>query len=190
MNDFNSIFNQCLERIHLSKTKAEMVYDMLTTTENVGGALADLGAFRGGVGMLMKLTFPTKDLLSIDTFEGIPVKDEIDVHTVGEFGETSYEEVKSAFKGISGVQIIKGTFPQCLKDNKIPDRYSFIFLDFDQYQATKDALIYFLDRVSPGGLLMLDDFGWEACPGVERAVEELGITVEKLKNNLAVIERL
>lgn len=53
-------------------------------------------------------------------------------------------------------------------------RYAFVHLDVDLYQPTRDALEFFWPRMVPGGLIVCDDDGFLTCPGVARAMDELG----------------
>jgi O-methyltransferase len=73
------------------------------------------------------------------------------------------------------VEIHEGYFPataQMLEFLKL----SFVHLDADLYETTKDALDFFVPRMVPGGVLILDDWKWSGCPGVEKAVTEGGLT--------------
>ncbi|MGG2329593.1 TylF/MycF/NovP-related O-methyltransferase, partial [Salmonella enterica] len=38
-------------------------------------------------------------------------------------------------------------------------------------RSTADALEFFWPRLSPGGMLVVDDYGIATCPGVRTAVE-------------------
>ncbi len=42
----------------------------------------------------------------------------------------------------------------------------------DTEQATRDAIEFFWPRLVPGGKIVVDDYGWEPCAGVKKAVED------------------
>jgi hypothetical protein len=42
----------------------------------------------------------------------------------------------------------------------------------DYYQSTQAGIEIFWPRLVSGGVMVFDDFGWQACPGVERAANE------------------
>ncbi len=42
----------------------------------------------------------------------------------------------------------------------IPEKIAYLHLDMNSAQAEIGALEHLYDRVSPGGLILLDDFGW------------------------------
>jgi hypothetical protein len=50
--------------------------------------------------------------------------------------------------------------------------FSFVHLDVDLYQPTLDSLLFFYDRLQPGGILLCDDYGFANCPGARRALDE------------------
>jgi O-methyltransferase len=54
--------------------------------------------------------------------------------------------------------------------NTAPDTIALLRLDTDWYESTKAELEALYEKLSPGGVLILDDYGhWE---GVRRAVDE------------------
>jgi len=48
-------------------------------------------------------------------------------------------------------------------------RYRFVHVDVDLYDPTLDAFAYFYPRLTPGGLIVSDDYSW---PGAKRAIDE------------------
>ena len=48
----------------------------------------------------------------------------------------------------------------------------FVHLDMDIYEPTIFALKFFNDRLVKGGVILLDDYGFDTCPGIPRAVQE------------------
>jgi hypothetical protein len=52
----------------------------------------------------------------------------------------------------------------------IPDKISILRLDTDWYESTRHELDHLYPRLSPGGVLLLDDYGW--WDGARRAVDE------------------
>jgi hypothetical protein len=51
-----------------------------------------------------------------------------------------------------------------------PERIALLRLDTDWYESTRHELEHMYDRLSPGGVLIIDDYGhWE---GSRRAVDE------------------
>ena len=67
--------------------------------------------------------------------------------------------------------MIKGKTEDTLKDlQNIPDHISFLRLDTDLYESTRDQLEILYPKLSKGGVLHLDDYGH--CPGARKAIDE------------------
>ena len=53
---------------------------------------------------------------------------------------------------------------------QMPERISLLRLDTDWYESTRHELEHLWPRLRPGGVLILDDYGW--WDGARRAVDE------------------
>ena len=51
-------------------------------------------------------------------------------------------------------------------------QFCFVYVDPDTYVTVKDAIAFFWPRMVYGGKMFFDDYGWEPCAGVKRAVDE------------------
>lgn len=80
----------------------------------------------------------------------------------------SFEKVQNYLAAFPGVHIYKGLFPATSGPitNK---RFSFVHLDADLYEPTRDSLEFFYPRVNSGGMFLIHDYLW--AEGV-RAVQE------------------
>ncbi|MEM4331709.1 MAG: TylF/MycF/NovP-related O-methyltransferase [Candidatus Micrarchaeia archaeon] len=47
-----------------------------------------------------------------------------------------------------------------------------VHLDVDVYEPTRFSLNFFKDKLQPGGIIIVDDYGFTTCPGVKKAVDE------------------
>jgi O-methyltransferase len=66
--------------------------------------------------------------------------------------------------------LIKYHVGDILKTKFIPDKISLLRLDTDWYESTKFELDNFYDKVSIGGIVIIDDYGhWSGC---KKAVDE------------------
>lgn len=107
-----------------------------------------------------------------DTFEGMPATDASrDLHTAGDFADTSEEEVRALFAERDDVDIRKGYVPATFAglDN---DAICFAHIDLDVYRSIIDACEFVYPRLSPGGIIVFDDYGFPSCPGARQAVDE------------------
>ncbi|MBV9271355.1 MAG: class I SAM-dependent methyltransferase [Candidatus Eremiobacteraeota bacterium] len=142
----------------------------------VDGDVAECGVYRGGTAylfaeLLMRIA-PQKRLYLFDTFEGMPETDaRYDRHLKGDFSDTSLEAVRRYLRNFGNVEFRPGFIPQSftgLEDRK----FCFVHIDLDIYEAVTDASQYAYERLTPGGILVYDDYGFASCPGARRAVDE------------------
>ncbi|HVZ27800.1 MAG TPA: TylF/MycF/NovP-related O-methyltransferase, partial [Rhizomicrobium sp.] len=52
----------------------------------------------------------------------------------------------------------------------LPDAIAILRLDTDWYKSTRHELTYMYDLLSPGGVMIIDDYGW--CQGARQATDE------------------
>ncbi|MCI0552426.1 MAG: TylF/MycF family methyltransferase [Anaerolineae bacterium] len=110
-----------------------------------------------------------------DTFEGHAAQDITSLvdtdHLPTMFSDTQYESVKEYLSGFGTVRVFKGRFQDTcgeLQDKKI----HFVHFDVDIYDPTLFGLQFFDSRLAPGGVIIVDDYGFTTCPGVKKAVDE------------------
>jgi O-methyltransferase len=80
-------------------------------------------------------------------------------HSMPEHSAHLYKAVQNRFSDISNVIITQGLVPDVLKEVS-PQSISFMHLDLNSASAEVGALEVLFDRLSPGGILILDDYGW------------------------------
>jgi O-methyltransferase len=147
--------------------------------EGVPGDFIETGVWRGGCCILMRGVLAinkVKDrkVFVADSFKGLPKpnveafpKDAgLDWSMVHELA-VSLEEVKSNFAAYDllddQVEFIKGYFSDTLSTVKA-DRFALLRLDGDLYESTIVALECLYPRLSPGGYVIIDDYGAvQAC---------------------------
>ena len=159
----------------------------------VPGDLIEAGAWRGGATVFMRAVLkvygdPDRKVWVSDSFEGLPPPDP--VHFPADAGlweagadAISIEEARSNFARYGmlddRVVFLKGFFKDTLPKAPI-ERLAILRIDADMYQSTTEALTYLYPKLSPGGYLIVDDYGaFEAC---KKAVHDYrkaqGITEE------------
>lgn len=144
----------------------------------VPGDFIETGAWRGGACIFMRAllkVYGVKDrtVWVADSFEGLPPPNEAqypldrgwDLHLVPQLA-VSLEEVRRNFEGYGllddQVRFLKGWFKDTLPAAPI-ERLAILRLDGDLYESTMDALRALYDKLSPGGYVIIDDFGIDAC---------------------------
>jgi hypothetical protein len=82
-------------------------------------------------------------------------------HAMPEHSTTLFDTVKERFASFANVIVTKGFVPQILDDIS-PEKISFLHVDMNNAPAEIGTLERLFDRISPGGVLVLDDYGWQA----------------------------
>jgi O-methyltransferase len=72
-------------------------------------------------------------------------------------------QVRERFAPYANIIVTKGNVPSILHTAKTPDKIAFMHLDLNAAKAEIAALEVLFDRVVPGGVVLLDDYGWMAA---------------------------
>jgi O-methyltransferase len=153
--------------------------DIAQKTPN--GAFVEVGVYQGGSGCCIAAIgeLQGRKVYLYDTFTGIPYKDEIDVHQVGDFSDTSYEFIKES---IPYATVTKGIFPESAIEM---GDIAFVHLDCDQYRSIVESVEYLKPKMVKGGIMWFDDYGCLA--GATKAVHDLfGDNIEIVANKAMV----
>jgi len=70
-----------------------------------------------------------------------------------------FEQVRARFRRWDNVVVTRGLVPEALTA-VAPDHIAFLHLDMNNAQAEADALGVLFKRVSTGGMIVFDDYGW------------------------------
>ena len=139
--------------------RVTVILNALVATRHLDGHIAEVGVYKGGVAYYLSKLSHGKKVYLFDTFEGIPMKSENDRHEIGDFSDTSLEEVEKYFVNEENTFLTKGIFPDSAKG--IIDeccKFSLVHLDADQYESTLNSLNYFYDKMVVGGVIICDDY--------------------------------
>lgn len=178
-------------------TSIERMYDLYKSVEylvyaDIPGDILECGVWRGGSMMMAAKTIlkcgddGKRKLWLYDTFEGHdePPADERDI-----FGVLAIEDFRRREPGQWAKVELREVLQNMLSTGYDPDRMMFvkgkventadghpkeplalIRLDTDWYPSAAKALAAFWPRLSPGGILIVDDYGH--YEGQRRAVDE------------------
>jgi O-methyltransferase len=138
----------------------------------VSGDFVECGTYKGGsAAVISKFLTSDKHLWLYDSFAGMPetsIKDGIEAKKwVGGCLATE-EDVKEVMRLVStdkkSFTIRKGWFEETFITYPLPDKVALLHCDADWYNSVHLVLETFYHRVSEGGCIILDDFGfWEGC---------------------------
>src|SRR5690349_978191 len=119
------------------------------------GCFVEVGVYKGGAAWhLAKVAQEQgRSIFLYDTFTGIPFKDEIDGHNVGDFSDTDVQAVRAA---VPYATVVQGLFPE---EIRLMPPVAFAHIDVDQYRSTRDAVLALKPLMLPGGIMVFDDYG-------------------------------
>ena len=85
--------------------------------------------------------------------------DDMDHHGMPEHGADLYTRVKQRFVDLENVIVTQGSVPEILRQ-VAPEKIAFLHLDINSVAAEIGALELLFERIVPGGVIVLDDYGW------------------------------
>jgi O-methyltransferase len=150
--------------------------------DNVHGAIAELGVYKGESARLLHLMAPGRDLHLFDTFQGYTGVDlksetgEASTYTTDNFADTSVAKVLKFIGGNPDkLKVHTGYFPQSAEGLNVKT-FALVNIDADLYKPTKAGLEYFYPLLPPGGVILVHDYNhkWE---GLMKAVDEFATTI-------------
>jgi hypothetical protein len=170
---------------HMSLSRYLGLYELYKNTLGVAGHIAEVGTYKGAsfflFAKLIKI-FEAESLTQVhgfDWFEGMNSTNE-DVHKVN---KGDYKADEATLRNLIEIQHLENLAfihkIDVTKDLKpFLDKYKhlqfkLVFLDAGIYEVVKVALPLFWERLTPGGILILDQYNHELSPGETIAVREI-----------------
>jgi len=199
-NEFPSDFSESeidtVRRVRpFTMTTPERIVPAIQATEyvvrhNIPGGIVECGVWRGGSMMAIALTLLRLNrgnipLYLFDTYEGMSQPstrdgqravqewESLQTPTRNEWCYASLGDVQSNMESTGYDKSLLFYFKGKVEDTipgSAPEQISLLRLDTDWYESTKHELEHLFPRLAPGGILIIDDYGfWEGC---RRAVDE------------------
>jgi len=143
------------------------------------GDIAEFGIFQGGSLELLAQHNAHKTVWGIDSFQGLPpASDKDNFHKEGDFKDVDSRAIYGYFKVCyPNVELLKGFSPKVFESINPYKKFALVHIDVDLYQSVKDGLDYFYPRMVDGGVILLDDYGWQSTEGAKIAIDEFAATI-------------
>lgn len=168
---FLSLYNEIQTHTLLHKKKAYQIYQFARQSSRISGEFAEVGVYKGGTAKLIARLAPAKEVHLFDTFSGMPDTNQYDFHKKGDFDDTSLQGVHNFLQDCRNTSLYAGFFP-ATAGPIMAKRFAFVHIDVDIYQSVKDCCEFFYDRMTTGGIMLFDDYGFISCKGAKLAVDE------------------
>ena len=165
---------------------------------SIEGDFVECGVWKGGNIIMFKKFHENeffndkRRIFAYDTFSGMSEPSKQDFNLINKisakillekdkdkesntWGVCDLDEVKSNIlknvTSIENIKFIKGKVEETLmNEQNLPKKISILRLDTDWYESTKKELEILYNKVSPGGIIIIDDYGhWN---GSRQAVDE------------------
>lgn len=196
--DFDDEAKQIIEAVRpYTMTSPDKLFALVTAVRHVvdsglEGDIVECGVWRGGsmhaVARTLTARDAVRDLYLFDTFTGMTTPTERDVSLGGGkaadllaqadkkayvWAVASREDVEQGLATLSYPQdklhLVEGPVEETIPDGA-PRRIAILRLDTDWYESTRHELEHLYDRLVPGGILIIDDYGtWQ---GSKEATDE------------------
>lgn len=176
--EFRDVFSRIMGNTLVDQYRCYELWQLVQEVASVSGAVLEVGVWRGGTGVLLAkrihmLALGTQVYLC-DTYTGVVKASDADVGYVnGEHADTSEQVVERLCHRleVSNAVILKGIFPEETGDSVKDSRFRLCHIDVDVYQSAKDVFDWVWPRLSRGGIVVFDDYGFSGCSGITRLVD-------------------
>ncbi|MEO3432596.1 TylF/MycF/NovP-related O-methyltransferase [Inquilinus sp. CAU 1745] len=175
--EFNEYLRKFEEPDGFNTHRKWMLLQLLRLTSCVPGDTAECGVFRGASSWLIcAANRSNKNYARVhhlfDSFEGLSEPSVLDgAHWAKGNLAVGEDLVRRNLENFGNIQVHKGWIPERFA-NCENIRFSFVHIDVDLYEPTRDSIEFFYDRINQGGILLCDDYGFTTCPGATKAIDE------------------
>lgn len=204
-NKIFKAYNALIESNDLERLKKILArYELYKLSENIPGDIIECGVFKGTGHIfwlkLLNIFDPNslKKVIGFDTFGNFPKTTlNFEMRSAKKFQKESKFISKNLFNIINQKikkaeldrrsTLIKGDIVQTSKKyikNNRGFRISLLHLDLDTYEGTKHALNNFFPYISPGGIIIFDEYGsrgWGESEAVDEFLKKTKYKIQKVK---------
>lgn len=138
--------------------------------KNLEGDYVECGVNKGGTALAVahytSFNSLDKDFWLLDTYQGLVADliqdyEEVTPDSYAGYYKECYDEVVKTFSPFPRAKIIRGAIPDTL-EQVTAKKVSFLSIDMNCVVPEIAAIEFFWDRLVPGAIVVLDDYGWSA----------------------------
>lgn len=178
-DDFKQIFQLVSPDSDSTYERKYSLNELFKLVKNVPGDVSECGVYKGGSAFLLARHISDsgldKRLCLFDSFNGLSTPDVLDGSWwhKGDL-QSTVVDVTENLKPIgdySFIDIYEGWIPD--RFDEVEDRtFCFVHIDVDLAQPTLSAVEFFYPKLSQGGIMLMDDYGFTSCPGVTKVFDD------------------
>jgi O-methyltransferase len=179
--EFLKVFRVAKKNSLLNFYQGWELWKLAEQADKVEGDVIEVGVWRGSSTIMMASKLQRlnskKHVYACDTFEGVVKSDSKfdNFYEDGEHKDTSFEFVDDLVKnthGLKNVTLLKGIFPDDTQHLIADKKFSLCHIDVDTYVSGKEVMNWVWDRLSVGGMVVFNDYGFPMTKGITHLVNE------------------
>ncbi len=175
--EFAFIYNAVKDYSMVDMYRFYDLFSFIKQLKDVNGVFLEVGVANGGTGTVIAYVAKnlSKKCYLADTWKGVVKASDKDTsYFGGEFDYASAETVLhllSCFDLLQNTTLLEGIFPDQTGQN-INEKIAFLHVDVDTYDSCKDVIEWAKPKMSIGGVIVFDDYGFMGLEGVTRYANE------------------
>jgi O-methyltransferase len=177
--DFRRVYRAVKRNTLVDVWRCYELWSLLGELTEIPGDVLEVGVWRGGSGALMASRIADlgshAEVFLCDTWEGIVKTGPADIYYHdGKHDDTSKQTVERLVEalGLRNVKLLQGIFPDDTGAALEDLTFRLVHIDVDVYRSAKDVFDWAWPRLSQNGVVVFDDYGCPATPGVTQFVDE------------------
>lgn len=178
--EFQRVVEEVEENTFVDPYRLYELWSLVGQVRDIEGDILEVGVWRGGSGCLIAAKAQIEGIDATvylcDTFRGVVKAGDRDTeYRGGEHADTSAAVVIDLARrvGVQRIRVLEGVFPDDTADQVSARALRLAHIDVDVYESARDVFDWVWERLSPGGVVVFDDYGFYSCEGVTRFVNEI-----------------
>lgn len=170
--DFVELYGKTIRTpLHKKAQRTYVLYQFAKLAHTLPGDIAEVGVYKGDTAKMLAEIFKDTDkqIELFDTFSGLP-GEVSPLRPQTDFSDTSPEEVREYLKEYRQISFYKGYFPDSAENKD--STYCLVHLDADIAETIKVGLEYFYPKMTPMGIIVIDDYKSKIWPEVTAVADK------------------
>jgi len=192
-DQFQSTYNAIKDYTLVDIYRCFELWQLVLQCEKIPGAIIEVGVWRGGTAGIICSAIhacnSNKHAYLADTFTGVTKAGDYDKsYKGGEHSDCSVKNVNDFLSGKLGLNnytILQGVFPEDTAGLIKESKFSLCHVDVDVYLSALDIEKWIWPKLSIGGMMIYDDYGFSGCNGIKNFVNQ-----ERQKGDRLIIHNL
>ena len=181
---FSDLYQSIRNHTLVDRIRCHSIYTLCQQVSDIPGDILEVGVWRGGTSAILAANLLDKTAFLADTFHGVRKSSEWEHYIDCAHNDTNRNIVNNLLSeslGLTNYEILEGIFPDETGYIVKSRHWSIVHIDVDVYLSARDAFQFVWKNVSPGGIVIFDDYGFHAaCGGIGKFVDEIKSDSDKL----------